>query len=94
MGSGSARRSALNGRKRANFSRIAQELCEIRDGRPGLPIPNQPDELCGGDATLKRNSQSDERRNCFNGKVWWGRGGTSEKRSGAHMGFPSGYIPS
>ena len=67
---------------------------ESRDGRPGLPVPNQPDELCGGDATLKRNRQSDEHRNSFNGKVCWGRGGTSEKRGGAHMGFPSGYIPS
>ena len=26
----------------------AQELCESRGGRPGLPVPNSPDGLCGG----------------------------------------------
>ena len=24
----------------------AQEVCEIRDGRPGLPVPNSPYGLC------------------------------------------------
>ena len=31
----------------------AQELCESRDGRPGLPVPNKPDGFCGRKATLK-----------------------------------------
>ena len=32
----------------------AQELCEIRGGRPGLgfPVPNSPYGLCGHKATL------------------------------------------
>ena len=29
-----------------------QELCESRDGRPGLPVPNSPYGLCGRKATL------------------------------------------
>ena len=33
----------------------AQELCESRGGRPGLPVPNKPDGFsCGRKATLKR----------------------------------------
>ena len=31
----------------------AQELCEGRDGRPGLPIPNSPYGLCGRKAILE-----------------------------------------
>ena len=31
----------------------AQELCESRGGRPGLPVPNSPYGLCGRKATLK-----------------------------------------
>ena len=38
----------------------AQELCEIRDGRPGLPVPNSPYGLCARKATLKKNL--DDRR--------------------------------
>ena len=30
----------------------AQELCESRGGRPGLPVPNSPYSLCGRKATL------------------------------------------
>ena len=30
----------------------AQELCESRSGRPGLPVPNSPYGLCGRKATL------------------------------------------
>ena len=33
----------------------AQKLCEIRCGRPGLPVPNNPGGLCKRKATLKRN---------------------------------------
>ena len=29
-----------------------QELCESRGGRPGLPVPNKPDGLCGRKETL------------------------------------------
>ena len=30
----------------------AQELCESRGGRPGLPVPNSPYGLCGREAAL------------------------------------------
>ena len=33
----------------------AQELCESRGGRPGLPIRKSPDGLCGRKATLNLN---------------------------------------
>ena len=26
---------------------LAQELCDSRGGRPGLPVPNSPYGLCG-----------------------------------------------
>ena len=32
-------------------------VCESRGGRPGLPVPNKPDGLCGRKATLKRNRE-------------------------------------
>ena len=32
----------------------AQELCESRGGRPGLPVPNNPYGLCGRKAALKK----------------------------------------
>ena len=35
----------------------AQELCESRGGRPGLPVPNKPYCLCGRKATLKNRAQ-------------------------------------
>ena len=31
----------------------AQELCESRDGRPGLPVPNKSYGLCGRKAALE-----------------------------------------
>ena len=34
----------------------AQELCESRGGRPGLPVPNSPYDLCGRKATLSLNT--------------------------------------
>ena len=34
----------------------AQELCESRGGRPGLPVSNNPYGLCGRKATLNSNS--------------------------------------
>ena len=34
----------------------AQELCESRGGRSGLPVLNSPYGLCGRKATLKLNS--------------------------------------
>ena len=33
----------------------AQELCESRGGRPGLPVPNSPYGPCGRKATLNLN---------------------------------------
>ena len=35
----------------------AQELCESRDGRQGLPVPNSPYGLCGRKETLKNRPQ-------------------------------------
>ena len=40
----------------------AQELCESRSGRPGLPVPNKPYSLCGRQATLK---QKQKQKSCF-----------------------------
>ena len=37
-------------------SNRAQELCESRGGRPGLPVPNSPYGLCGREVTLNLNS--------------------------------------
>ena len=36
----------------------AQQLCESRGGRPGLPVPNKPDGFCGRKATLNLNSDT------------------------------------
>ena len=33
----------------------AQELCESRGGRPGLPVPNSPCGLCGRKSALNRH---------------------------------------
>ena len=33
----------------------AHELCEIRGGRPGLPVPNSLYGLCGRKATMNVN---------------------------------------
>ena len=35
----------------------AQELCESRCGRRGLPVPNSPYDLCGCKATLNSKSE-------------------------------------
>ena len=32
---------------------MTQELCESRNRRPGLPVPNSPSGPCGRKATLK-----------------------------------------
>ena len=37
-----------------SVSHRAQELCESRGGRPGLPVPKNPYGFCGRKATLKR----------------------------------------
>ena len=39
----------------------AQELCEGRDGRPGLPVPNSLYGLCGPRAVLNLNSEQGHR---------------------------------
>ena len=36
------------------------ELCESRDGRPGLPVPNKPYGFCGRKATFKRGGGGGE----------------------------------
>ena len=35
----------------------AQELCESRGGRPGLPVPSSPYGLCGRKETVKNRAQ-------------------------------------
>ena len=44
-------------KKKAILHNRAQELCESRGGRPGLPVPNSLYGLCGRKATLNWNSQ-------------------------------------
>ena len=46
-----------------NHSR-AQELCESRGGRPGLPIPNSLYGLCRRKATSKKKCVCSELRSC------------------------------
>ena len=36
-----------------NLVRRAQEVCESRGGRPGLPVPRSPYDLCGHKATFE-----------------------------------------
>ena len=36
-----------------HLKKKAQELCESRGGRPGLPVPNSPYGLCGREATFE-----------------------------------------
>ena len=40
-------------KKKKNEDLRAQELCESRGGRPGLPVSNSPYGLCGRGAALK-----------------------------------------
>ena len=54
----------------------AQELCESRGGRPGLPVPNEPYGFCGRKATLQHHTSNGEetstereRRGVWVG--WW-----------------------
>ena len=35
----------------------AEELCESRDGRPGLPVPRSPYDLYGRKATLEKEEE-------------------------------------
>ena len=50
------------------FNFRAQQLCESRGGRPGLPVPNSPYDLCGRKATLNLNSYKQN-----SGAVWKSR---------------------
>ena len=47
-----------NGRKEKGQKIRAEELCESRGGRPGLPIPTSPYGLCGCKTTLEEASPS------------------------------------
>ena len=38
----------------------AQELCESRGERPGLPVPNSPCGLCGCKATFEEEEEKEE----------------------------------
>ena len=40
----------------------AQELCESRGGRPGLPVPDKPYGFCGRKATWKKKKRNREDR--------------------------------
>ena len=44
----------------------AQELCECRGGRPGLPVPNNPYSLCRCKATVNVELLF---RGCTSGRV-------------------------
>ena len=46
----------------------AQELCESRGGRPGLPVPNNPYGLCGRKATLNEGSRPE--RGLYSSSSW------------------------
>ena len=46
----------------------AQELCDSRGGRPGLPVLNSPYGLCGCKATLNFNLRT-EFRSCVTVEV-------------------------
>ena len=48
----------LKDKRTSNFTFYCrgQELCESRDSRPGLPVPNSPYGLCGRKATLNLKS--------------------------------------
>ena len=50
----------------------AQELCESRGGRPGLPVPNSPYGLCGRKATV--NLREVTRRHGYSLRVLLGHG--------------------
>ena len=46
-----------------DIKRRAQELCESRGGRPGLPVPNKPsDGFCGRAATLKKKKKKKKKK--------------------------------
>ena len=42
----------------------AQELCESRGGRPGLPVPNKPTVSVDVKQHLKKNVKNTELRSC------------------------------
>ena len=46
----------------------AQELCESRGGRPGLPVPNSPYGLCERKATLHLKATTVKVRSVFHSK--------------------------
>ena len=51
------RKATLN-----TLSGRAQELCESRGGRPGLPVPNKPHGFCVREATLNRILRKAEKK--------------------------------
>ena len=57
-------RPGFCGRKATLSSTVsfrAQELCESRGGRPGLPVPNSPHDLCGRKAATLNSLFTDLR---------------------------------
>ena len=57
--------------KKSAVTERAQELCESRGGRLGLPVPNSPYSLCGHKATLKKKKKNavKELRSCVKVEV-------------------------
>ena len=52
-----------------SFRSRVQELCKGRGGRPGLPVPNSPYDLCGRKEILNSNSENSELRSCVKVEV-------------------------
>ena len=48
-------RAYMNGSPFDSFR--AQELCESRVGRRGLPVPDSPYDICGRKATLEEEAR-------------------------------------
>ena len=53
--------SLANNRSSSMLYVRAQDLCERRGGRPGLPVPNSAYGLCGRKATSKKEDQTELR---------------------------------
>ena len=62
-------RQCHKSRSHRNLVRRAQELCESRGGRPALPVPRSPYDLCGHKATFE-----EEKPHALYGGGWGGGG--------------------
>ena len=48
----------------------AQELCERRAGRPGLPVPNKPDGFSGRKTTVNQKEKKKRREKKASQVMW------------------------